>query len=82
MSANSSKAYMRIRKLGQGQSIVFCVPDKIERQFLAQKKASECTNVGVSDVLCWTITETWLDTRRSMPLWAIQGRRFKYQQGL
>jgi hypothetical protein len=71
-----------MRKLGQGQSIVFCVPDEIERQFLAQKKASECTNVGVSDVLCWTITETWLDTRRSMPLWAIQGRRFEYQQGL
>ncbi|KIW82284.1 hypothetical protein Z517_05311 [Fonsecaea pedrosoi CBS 271.37] len=76
------QACMRMRKLGQGQSVVFCVPKEIERQFLSQKKAPESTDIGVPDVLCWAITETWADTRRSIPLWALQGRRFEHQRQL
>lgn len=68
-----------MRKLGHGQSVIFCVPKEIERQILSQKKASELTDIAVADVLCWAITETWVDTRRSIPLWAVQGRRFEHQ---
>ena len=35
---------------------------RLEDKFWRGKKASKCTDVGVSDVLCWIITETWLDT--------------------
>lgn len=71
-----------MRKLGQGQSVVFCIPKEIERQFLWRKKTPGSTDIGVSDVLCWAITETWVDTRRSMPLWAVQGRRYEHQRQL
>ena len=71
-----------MRKLGQGQSVVFCVPKEIKRQFLSQERAPTSTEIGVSEVLCWAITETWVDTRRSMSLWAVQGRRFEHQRQL
>ncbi|RMZ91442.1 hypothetical protein DV736_g1343, partial [Chaetothyriales sp. CBS 134916] len=76
------QACMRMRKLGHGQSVVFCVPEEINRKLLSRRKTSEHTAVGVSDVLSWAITETWADIRRSMPLWALQGRRFEFQRGL
>lgn len=36
--------------------------------------------IQVMDVLQWSINETFLDTRRSMPLWAVQGECFVRQQ--
>lgn len=71
-----------MRKLGQGQSVVFCVPEEIGRQLRSRATVPEHMRIGVSDVLCWTVTQTWMDVRRSMPLWAVQGRRFEGQQGL
>ncbi|KAJ9607822.1 hypothetical protein H2200_007901 [Cladophialophora chaetospira] len=76
------QACMRMRKLGHGQSVVFCVPEEITRQLEARKKISDNTSIGVSDVLCWAMNETWIDIRRSMPLWAAQGRRHEHQNGL
>ncbi|EXJ80680.1 hypothetical protein A1O3_06964 [Capronia epimyces CBS 606.96] len=76
------QACMRMRKLGHGQSVVFCVSDEIKTQLLSSKKASGDTGISVSDVLCWAITETWSDIGRSMPLWTVQGRRFEHQQEL
>lgn len=35
-----------------------------------------CHLAGVADVLLWSISETSSETRRSMPLWAVQGERF------
>lgn len=32
--------------------------------------------IDLSDVLCWCITETWLNLKKVMPLWAAQGARF------
>ncbi|GAB7355484.1 hypothetical protein MBLNU459_g5980t2 [Dothideomycetes sp. NU459] len=76
------QACMRMRRLGQGQTVVFCVPQEIEM------KIRECTSklsdasIDISDVLCWTIHETWADARRSVPLWATQGQRFVKQKSL
>ena len=76
------QACMRMRKLGKGQAISFCVDEEI------QTKIRECTSklsneaLGVADVLHWAISETFADTRRSMPLWAVQGKRFLRQQEL
>ncbi|KAI1118430.1 hypothetical protein F5Y14DRAFT_264197 [Nemania sp. NC0429] len=70
------QACMRLRKLGRGQSVVFCVTaeirDKIQRVTAMQSSAT----ITVKDVLHWAISETFAETERSMPLWAAQGSRF------
>jgi hypothetical protein len=76
------EACMRMRKLGHGQSVVFCIPEEIRRKILSRKRTPDDVGIGVSDVLCWAITETWIDVRRNMPLWALQGRRFENQHEL
>ena len=73
---------MRMRKLGHGQSVVFCVPEEIRNQIVAQKQRGEGVCIDVSDILSWAVAETWIDIRRSMPLWAVQGRRFEHQRRL
>jgi len=72
------QACMRMRKLGKGQSVVFCVPEEIQMKILEVKLHG--TEIDVSDVLIWTITETWEDMHRSIPLWASQGRRYEDQK--
>lgn len=73
---------MRMRKLGKGQSVVFCVTEEI------RSKIQDCTSklcdreISVSDVLQWSISETLMDARRTMPLWAVQGERFIRQEVL
>lgn len=75
---------MRMRKLGRGQSVVFCVPREIEQKIMLQRSSGYLgTNeVTVSDVLCWVISETWRDLRRTVPLWLTQGVRFYEHEAL
>lgn len=68
-----------MRKLGSGQSVVFCVPTEIKLRILALRPKSTTSDIVVSDVLRWAISETWHDIRRSIPLWAVQGRRYNSQ---
>ncbi|KAF2769520.1 hypothetical protein EJ03DRAFT_362265 [Teratosphaeria nubilosa] len=70
------QACMRLRKLGHGQTVIFCVPDDVHhkiRQIYVKPREVE---IDVSDILAWSISETFFDIRRSMPLWALQGERF------
>jgi hypothetical protein len=76
------QACMRMRKLGKGQSVVFCIPKEIQAKILACTSARYAAKIGVSDVLVWAISETWADLRRSMPIWAAQGRRFEEHKDL
>jgi len=82
LKSNIKTACMRMRKLGKGQSVVFLVPDEIKNKILEQKTQFDCANISVSDVLSWAISETCVDIRRSMPLWAAQGQRFQQQNEL
>jgi hypothetical protein len=79
---DTHKACMRMRKLGNGQSVVFCVPEEISNKILARTSKSDASSIDVLDVLSWTILETSIDIRRSMPLWAAQGQRFEEQRKL
>lgn len=65
-----------MRKLGKGQSVVFCVPEEIETK-ISLRKNSKSSAITVSDVLKWAISETCIDLRRTVPLWATQGTRFE-----
>lgn len=71
---------MRLRKLGQGQSVIFCIPDEIERNMTAKKPRT--ADLCVADVLKWAIGETCIDLRRKIPLWSIQGQRYDHQQSV
>ncbi|KAE8440778.1 hypothetical protein EG329_006578 [Mollisiaceae sp. DMI_Dod_QoI] len=76
------QACMRMRKLGKGQSVVFCVPEEIKTKILTRASKPSSASIEVSDVLSWAISETFIDTRRNMPLWAEQGRRFEHQSSI
>lgn len=72
-------ACMRMRKLGHGQRIIFCVPEEIEHKIMRMKEGSSQASsiVTVSDILKWAISETMEDTTRCIPLWVTQGLRFR-----
>ena len=76
------QACMRLRKLGKGQTVVFCVTDEIKTKIEACTSKQPDAQIGLADVLHWAISETFDETRRSMPLWAVQGERFSRQQEL
>ena len=73
---------MRMRKLGKGQSVVFCVPNEIQATILERTSKKQGSDIAVSDILTWAISETWADLRRSIPLWATQGRRSERHKNL
>jgi hypothetical protein len=70
------QACMRMRKLGQGQTVVFCIPQEIQSSITEVKPGNKEAKITVADVLLWSIFETHEETRRSMPLWTVQGERF------
>lgn len=70
-----------MRKLGKGQSVVFCIPEEIRTKIFSLSGTST-GSIGVPDVIHWALTETWVDTYRSIPLWAVQGKRFDHQNAL
>ncbi|PLB53474.1 hypothetical protein P170DRAFT_473334 [Aspergillus steynii IBT 23096] len=73
------QACMRMRKLGNGQSVVFCVPRDIRLKIMALCGKTSTAEINVSDVLCWAASETWIEIQRDISLWAVQGRRFERQ---
>jgi hypothetical protein len=73
---------MRMRKLGKGQSVVFCIPEEIQTKIYERSSKLQNNRIEVADVLTWAISETWADLRRSMPVWATQGRRFEDHKDL
>ncbi|KAL4944048.1 hypothetical protein BDV06DRAFT_220625 [Aspergillus oleicola] len=76
------QACMRMRKLGKGQSVAFCVPQEIQNKILSIVGKSDAHNIDVSDVLRWAVSDTWIEMERSIPLWAVQGQRFERQSRL
>ncbi|KAI3322851.1 hypothetical protein HD806DRAFT_544884 [Xylariaceae sp. AK1471] len=76
------QACMRLRKLGRGQSVVFCVSTEIREKIQRVTAIPSGAAIEVKDVLHWAISETFAETKRSMPLWAAQGVRFLRQEEL
>ncbi|KAI0902808.1 hypothetical protein F4823DRAFT_569341 [Ustulina deusta] len=61
---------------------MFIVPHDIRIKILEtipRARSSDC-DINVSDILAWAITETWSNAEHSVPLWALQGRRFEEHQ--
>jgi hypothetical protein len=72
-----TQACMRLRKLGHGQSVTFIVPQEIATKIRELTAKTMDEPITVTNIICWSISETWQDLRRSMPPWAVQGRRFE-----
>lgn len=70
---------MRMRMLGHGQSVVFCIPNEIKNNIMQHQPVSIGSDITVTHVLTWAIRETHFDTKKSAPLWATQASRF-YKQ--
>ena len=77
---NDAVACMTLRKLEYGQRVVFCIPEEIGTKIREHKRFSNNTDIFVTDVLSWTISETYQQMGRNMPLWITQGRRFVRQE--
>ncbi|KIN03188.1 hypothetical protein OIDMADRAFT_120170 [Oidiodendron maius Zn] len=70
------QACMRMRKLGEGQSIALCGSTEIQSKILDHSGKVGIT-IEVSDVLKWCIANTCTYSRKSIPLWATQGLRYQ-----
>ncbi|CAD6445109.1 78d31050-1f6d-4ac6-9bad-745dfd628371 [Sclerotinia trifoliorum] len=70
-----SQACMRMRKLGKGQSVVFCAPKDIQRKILECGQRTVSHEIEVKDVLLWCIKNTLDHVRKCVVPWAIQGKR-------
>jgi hypothetical protein len=75
-------ACMRLRKLGKGQSVVFCISQEIQTKILSLIGESAEHKIDIIDVLRWSVSETWADVEHSIPLWAVQGQRFERQRSI
>ena len=75
-------ACMRMRKLGEGQSVVFCIPEEIQSKIQTVTGKAKDVSIDTLDVLNWAISETHTELRRSIPLWAVQGARFQRQKAI
>lgn len=75
---------MRMRKLGHGQSVIFCVPQEIKTNIkeLRSKGGAVSDEIQVSEILVWSIRETWASLQRGIQLWATQGRRHEKHHSL
>lgn len=71
---------MRMRKLGSGQSVTFCLSPEMQRRVRDYEGMDASQPITVMHVLAFAISETWDDARRSVPLWAIQGLRHQHQE--
>lgn len=71
---------MRMRKLGAGQSVTFCVSPEMQKRIRSLAHLEPSHPLTVTDILVCAIAETWEDTRRSLPLWAAQGLQHQHQE--
>lgn len=76
------QACMRMRKLGKGQTVVFCISQEIQAKIVERTAVTRSSEITVAEVILWSISETHVEIRRSMPLWAVQGERFFHQNKL
>jgi hypothetical protein len=72
---------MRMRKLGKGQSVMFCASVEVQRKILACNGKTSGP-IEVSDMLKWCIATTCAHTKKIIPLWATQGIRHQTRRAI
>jgi hypothetical protein len=64
---------MRMRQLGNGQSLMFFAPFEIDRAMKRAAGKRDSDTLAVIDILRWSMLETCLDIEHHLPHWAHQG---------
>ncbi|KAG8719382.1 hypothetical protein FRC09_011187 [Ceratobasidium sp. 395] len=64
---------MRMRKLGHGQSVMFCAPTEIDNQIRKAAHPTSDDRIETLDVLRWAMLETCKDLEHHISHWAQQG---------
>ncbi|KAF8464451.1 hypothetical protein BDZ91DRAFT_256645 [Kalaharituber pfeilii] len=67
------QACMRMRKLGQGQSVHFFAPPEVHSKLLVHSGKEGGAHIETIDIISWVMHETCTQTERSVALWASQG---------
>lgn len=73
---------MRMRKLGHGQSVIFCVSNEIQSKIRVLIPGLDGRDLAVSHIVYWALSRTVEDLQRQIQLWALQGKRYDRQQSL
>ena len=71
---------MRLRQLGNGQSVKFFAPEDVDRQIRGARSADNSFTskpIGAVDVLRWVIIETCADLLHNVPHWLKQGAEYQ-----
>ncbi|KAG0707120.1 hypothetical protein DFH29DRAFT_995437 [Suillus ampliporus] len=67
---------MRMRKLGNGQSVMFFAPTEVDRSIRSATQKADTDGINVADILHWAMLETCLDIQMRAPHWGQQGSDF------
>ena len=80
MSTKKFPGCMRMRKLGHGQSVVFCAPPEVDRRIREAESIDSLCPVKIIDVLSWVMSNTCTDIENHIPHWVQQGIDFHKRQ--
>ncbi|KAG1894568.1 uncharacterized protein F5891DRAFT_1255076 [Suillus fuscotomentosus] len=67
---------MRMRKLGNGHSVMFFAPTEVDRNIRSATQRADTDRVDVADILHWAMLETCLDIQMRASHWVQQGSDF------
>ncbi|KAG1812365.1 hypothetical protein EV424DRAFT_1491608 [Suillus variegatus] len=67
---------MRMRKLGNGHSVMFFAPMEVDRSIRSATQKADTDRVDVADILHWAMLETCLDIEIRAFHWVHQGSDF------
>ncbi|KAG1740597.1 hypothetical protein EDB19DRAFT_1828418 [Suillus lakei] len=67
---------MRMRKLGNGHSVMFFAPTEVDRSIRSATRKADTDCVDVADILHWTMLETCIDIQMRASHWVQQGSDF------
>lgn len=73
------QACMRLRKLGQGQSLVFVAPPEVH-QSIKDVTGKNDSDINGYDVVTWSLEQSCLSIERSQPLRVLQGLNHHQRQ--
>ncbi|PQE34116.1 p-loop containing nucleoside triphosphate hydrolase protein [Rutstroemia sp. NJR-2017a WRK4] len=77
-----TQACMRMRQLGDGNSLLFCCGAEVRRKILKTVQKSAESLIEVKDILRWCIYNTQASIKIAVVPWALQGNRFYDRQAI
>src|SRR4051812_34230823 len=71
---------MRMRRLGDGHSLLFCCGAEVHSKILNAVQKSTESLIDVKDILTWCTYNTQASIRRAVVPWGLQGNRYYDRQ--